>query len=68
MTGVQTCALPILEAQTSGPFEKEHFSLRDTDRNLKRTFGKRYGLWAEPRKDGRPGCAVRFKLPLKREK
>ncbi|MCI9474483.1 MAG: histidine kinase [Flavonifractor sp.] len=57
-----------LEAQTSGPFEKEHFSLRDTDRNLKRTFGKRYGLWAEPRKDGRPGCAVRFKLPLKREK
>jgi len=57
-----------LEAQVSGPFEKDRFSLRDSDRSLKRVIGKRYGLSVGQRKDGRAGYAIRFKLPLKREK
>lgn len=57
-----------IEAQASGPFEKERFSLRDSDRSLKRVMGKRYGLSVGARKDGRAGYAIRFKLPLKREK
>ncbi len=68
LSSSETLTIEEIEAQTSGPFEREHFSLRDSDRNLKRTFGKRYGLSVGERKDGRGGYAVRFKLPLKREK
>lgn len=47
--------------------QEEGFSLHDSDRSLKRIFGKRYGLSVGPRKDGRGGYMACFRLPLKKE-
>ena len=44
------------------------FSLHNSDRSLKRIFGKQYGLSAGPRKDGRGGAMACFRLPLKKER
>lgn len=56
-----------LNSQAGGPFEEERFSLRDADRSLRQTLGRRCGLSVGPRRDGKPGYAICFKLPLKRE-
>ena len=44
---------------------REHSSLRDLNRSLKRVMGKRCDLSIGPREDGQPGYAIRLRLPLK---
>lgn len=44
---------------------REHSSLRDLNRSLKRVMGKRCELSIGPREDGQPGYAIRLRLPLK---
>ena len=44
---------------------KEHVSLRDLNRSLKRVMGKRCDLTIGHRSDGQAGYAIRLKLPLK---
>lgn len=59
-------AVEEMDAQLDGPLQ-EGFSLHDSDRGLKRIFGKKYGLTVEPGKDGRGGYTASFRLPLKKE-
>lgn len=44
---------------------REHSSLRDLNRSLKRVMGKRCELTVGRREDGQAGYAIRLKLPLK---
>lgn len=44
---------------------REHSSLRDLNRSLKRVMGKRCELSIGPRGDGQPGYAIRLRMPLK---
>ncbi len=56
-----------MAAQLGGLPQEEGFSLYDSDRNLKRIFGKRYGLSVGPREDGRAGTMVCFRLPQEKK-
>lgn len=47
--------------------QEDAFSMYDSNRSLKRMFGKDYGLSIGPRKDGQAGHAVSFRLPQKKE-
>ena len=47
--------------------QEDGFSLRDSDRSLKRIFGKQYGLSIRSRKDDQAGYMVCFYLPQKKE-
>ncbi len=53
--------------QKPGISSEEDFSLYDSNRSLKRMFGKEYGLCAGPRKDGQAGYQISFRLPQKKE-
>ena len=44
---------------------REHNSLRDLNRSLKRIMGKRCDLSIGHRSDGQAGYAIRLRLPLK---
>ncbi len=57
-----------MAARIDSSTQEEGFSLHDSDRSLKRIFGKQYGLSAGPRKDGRGGTMACFCLPLKKER
>ncbi len=57
-----------MAARIDSSTQEEGFSLHDSDRSLKRIFGKQYGLSAGPRKDGRGGTMACFRLPLKKER
>ena len=57
-----------MAARIDSSTQEEGFSLHDSDRSLKRIFGKQYGLSAGPRKDGRGGAMACFRLPLKKER
>ena len=54
-----------LENRADEYLAREHSSLRDLNRSLKRVMGKRCELSVGRRGDGQPGYAVRLKLPLK---
>lgn len=54
-----------LENRADEYLAREHSSLRDLNRSLKRVMGKRCELSVGRREDGQPGYAVRLKLPLK---
>ena len=54
-----------LENRADEYLAREHSSLRDLNRSLKRVMGKRCELSASRRGDGRPGYAIRLRLPLK---
>lgn len=56
-----------MNAQVDASSQDESFSLHDSDRSLKRIFGKRCGLSVSPRKDGKAGYMVSFRLPQKKE-
>ncbi|MCI9137498.1 MAG: histidine kinase [Lachnospiraceae bacterium] len=56
-----------LNAKFSSSAQEEGFSLYDSNRNLKRIFGKPYGLSAGPRKDGKAGYMICFRLPQKKK-
>ena len=56
-----------MAAQLGGLPQEEGFSLYDSDHNLKRIFGKRYGLSVGPREDGRAGTMVCFRLPQEKK-
>lgn len=56
-----------LTAELSGIAEDGQFTLGEVDRLLKRNLGASYGLMIGKRKDGRPGVAVSFRLPLERD-
>lgn len=56
-----------MEAKLGASGQEEGFSLYNSNRNLKRIFGKQYGLFAGPRKDGQAGYMVCFRLPQKKE-
>lgn len=60
-------AVEEMDAQIDGALQEDGFSLHDSDRGLKRIFGKKYGLTVGPRKDGRGGYVASFRLPLKKE-
>lgn len=60
-------ALEEMNARLGDFSQEEGLSLHDSDRSLKRIFGKQYGLSAEARTDGRKGYMVCFRLPQKRE-
>ncbi|MCI8483088.1 MAG: histidine kinase [Lachnospiraceae bacterium] len=55
-----------LNAKLSGSFQEEGFSLRDSDRGLKRIFGKQYGISVGSRADGQTGYMICFRLPQKK--
>ncbi len=54
-----------MENRADEYLSREHSSLRDLNRSLKRVMGKRCDLSIGHRGDGQPGYAVRLKLPLK---
>ena len=54
-----------MENRADEYLSREHSSLRDLNRSLKRVMGKRCDLSIGHRGDGQPGFAVRLKLPLK---
>lgn len=56
-----------MNARVGDYSQEEGFSLRDSDRSLKRIFGKQYGLSVRARKDGQAGHAICFRLPQKKE-
>lgn len=56
-----------LNAKLSSSPQEEGFSLYDSNRNLKRIFGKPYGLSVGPRKDGKAGYMICFRLPQKKK-
>lgn len=56
-----------MDDRSGGFFQEEGFSLHDSDRSLKRMFGKRFGISAGPRTDGKPGQMVCFRLPHKKD-
>ncbi len=56
-----------MNAQVGASSQEEGFSLHDSDRSLKRIFGKRCGLSVSPREDGKAGYMVSFRLPQKKE-
>lgn len=60
-------SLEEMNAQVDASSQDDNFSLHDSDRSLKRIFGKRCGLSVSPRKDGRAGYMVSFRLPQKKE-
>jgi len=54
-----------MECRAEEYLSREHNSLRDLNRSLKRIMGKRCDLSVGHRSDGQPGYAVRLRLPLK---
>lgn len=60
-------ALEELSDKSGASYQEEGFSLYDSDRSLKRIFGKKYGLSVGYRKDGQAGYMVSFRLPQKKE-
>lgn len=60
-------ALEEMEHKLDESSQDEGYSLHDSDRSLKRIFGKRHGLSIGPRKDGKEGYMVSFRLPQKKE-
>lgn len=54
-----------MENRADEYLSREHSSLRDLNRSLKRVMGKRCDLSIGHREDGQPGYTVRLKLPLK---
>ncbi len=56
-----------MNARVGDYSQGEGFSLRDSDRSLKRIFGKQYGLSVRARKDGQAGHTICFRLPQKKE-
>lgn len=54
-----------LEDRADGYLAREHSSLRDLNRSLKRVMGKRCELSVCRRGDGQPGYSIRLRLPLK---
>ncbi len=54
-----------MENRADEYLSREHTSLRDLNRSLKRLMGKRCELSIGHRSDGQAGYAVRLKLPLK---
>ena len=54
-----------MENRADEYLSREHSSLRDLNRSLKRVMGKRCDLSIGHRGDGQPGYAVRLKRPLK---
>lgn len=56
-----------MDARLEGSSQEENFSLHDSDRSLKRIFGKRYGISVGSRNDGQAGYMICFRLPQKKE-
>ncbi len=54
-----------MENRADEYLSREHTSLRELNRSLKRVMGKRCELSIGRRGDGQPGYAIRLKLPLK---
>ena len=54
-----------MENRADAYLAREHSSLRDLNRSLKRVMGKRCELSVGPRGDGGAGYAFRLRLPLK---
>ena len=54
-----------MESRADAYLMKEHSSLRDLNRNLKRVMGKGCDLSVGRRSDGQTGCDIRLRLPMK---
>ncbi len=63
----EAMALEEMYARPEDDLQEENFTLRDSDRNLKRLFGKRCGLFIGPRRDGQEGHELCFRLPRKKK-
>lgn len=63
----ESMILEDMDAQADNSDQEEEFSLHDSDRSLKRIFGRRCGISVGPRKDGKAGQMLCFRLPQKKE-
>lgn len=63
-TNGERLSLEELESKLSDTVEDSKISIFESDRSLKRMFGKRYGISIDDRQDGNQSIDISFRLPM----